>query len=237
MSNIRQYLADAQRAANESFSNADGFIDDVNFTGDDFFNNMGGMSGMMRADGAPSAPTSQPYIINITSTSGAAVPNFEVLGSYEFINNSGFTAGGDLVIGSITISSGIANINYREMLYQFMNNPYSTGLTYIQSSTAGQVLETLSVNTRDANGNEAQKTLVPTIDPYQQQSDIIALKYPYRIDGFTKIIIRSILASSTVKLYFYPADNINLARGLAGRPVSKQFGNPGIVRNQTVVLK
>jgi hypothetical protein len=230
-------LADAQRAANESFSNADGFIDDVNFTGDDFFNNMGGMSGMMRADGAPSAPTSQPYIINITSTSGAAVPNFEVLGSYEFINNSGFTAGGDLVIGSITISSGIANINYREMLYQFMNNPYSTGLTYIQSSTAGQVLETLSVNTRDANGNEAQKTLVPTIDPYQQQSDIIALKYPYRIDGFTKIIIRSILASSTVKLYFYPADNINLARGLAGRPVSKQFGNPGIVRNQTVVLK
>ena len=237
MSNIRQYLADAQRAANESFSNADGFIDDVNFTGDDFFNNMGGMSGMMRADGAPSAPTSQPYIINITSTSGAAVPNFEVLGSYEFINNSGFTAGGDLVIGSITISSGIANINYREMLYQFMNNPYSTGLTYIQSSTAGQVLETLSVNTRDANGNEAQKTLVPTIDPYQQQSDIIALKYPYRIDGFTKIIIRSILASSTVKLYFYPADNINLARGLAGRPVSKHFGNPGIVRNQTVVLK
>jgi hypothetical protein len=237
MSNIRQYLADAQRAANESFSNADGFIDDVNFTGDDFFNNMGGMSGMMRADGAPSAPTSQPYIINITSTSGAAVPNFEVLGSYEFINNAGFTAGGDLVIGSITISSGIANINYREMLYQFMNNPYSTGLTYIQSSTAGQVLETLSVNTRDANGNEAQKTLVPTIDPYQQQSDIIALKYPYRIDGFTKIIIRSILASSTVKLYFYPADNINLARGLAGRPVSKQFGNPGIVRNQTVVLK
>lgn len=237
MSNIRQYLADAQRAANESFSNADGFIDDVNFTGDDFFNNMGGMSGMMRADGAPSAPTSQPYIINITSTSGAAVSNFQVLGSYEFINNAGFTSGGDLVIGSITISSGIANITYREMLYQFMNNPYSVGLTYIQSATVGQVLETLSLNTRDANGNEAQKTLVPTIDPYQQQSDIIALKYPYRIDGFTKMIIRSVLASSTVKLYFYPADNINLARGLAGRPVSKQFGNPGIVRNQTVVLK
>lgn len=236
MSNIRQYLADAQRAANESFSNADGFIDDVNFTGDDFFN-MGGMGGMMRADGAPSAPTSQPYIINITSTDGAAVPNFEVLGSYEFINNAGFTSGGDLVLGDITISSGIANITYREMLYQFMNNPYSVGLTYIQSSTAGQVLETLSLNTRDANGNEAQKSLVPTIDPYQQQSDIIALKFPYRIDGFTKMIIRSVLASSTVKLYFYPADNINLARGLSGRPVSKQFGNPGIVRNQTVVLK
>jgi hypothetical protein len=234
MSNIRQYLADAQRAANESFANADGFIDDVNFTGsDDFFN----MGGYMRADGAPSAPTSQPYIVTITSTSGASVSNFEVLGSYEFINNAGFTAGGDLVIGSVTISSGIANITYREMLYQFMNNPYSVGLTYIQSATTGQVLETLSLNTRDANGNEAQKSLVPTIDPYQQQSDIIAMKYPYRIDGFTKIIMRNILANATVKLYFYPADNINLARGLAGRPVSKQYGNPGIVRNQTVVLK
>jgi hypothetical protein len=234
MSNIRQYLADAQRAANESFANADGFIDDVNFTGsDDFFN----MGGFMRADGAPSAPTSQPYIVTITSTSGASVSNFEVLGSYEFINNAGFTSGGDLVIGSITISSGIANITYREMLYQFMNNPYSVGLTYIQSATTGQVLETLSLNTRDANGNEAQKSLVPTIDPYQQQSDIIAMKYPYRIDGFTKIIMRNILANATVKLYFYPADNINLARGLAGRPVSKQYGNPGIVRNQTVVLK
>jgi hypothetical protein len=234
MSNIRQYLADAQRAANESFANADGFIDDVNFTGsDDFFN----MGGYMRADGAPSAPTSQPYIVTITSTSGASVSNFEVLGSYEYINNAGFTAGGDLVIGSVTISSGIANITYREMLYQFMNNPYSVGLTYIQSATTGQVLETLSLNTRDANGNEAQKSLVPTIDPYQQQSDIIAMKYPYRIDGFTKIIMRNILANATVKLYFYPADNINLARGLAGRPVSKQYGNPGIVRNQTVVLK
>jgi hypothetical protein len=232
MSNIRTYLANAQRNANESFSNADGFIDDdLSFTGDDFFN---GANGNM---GAPSAPTSQPYIINITSTSGSAVSDFPVLGSYEFINNSGFTAGGNLVIGSITISSGISNINYREMLYQFMNNPYSVGLTYIQSTTSGQVLETLSLNTRDANGNEAQKTLVPTIDPYQQQTDIIAMKYGYRIDGFTKIVIRQVLANATLKLYFYPSDNINLSRGLAGRPVSRQYGNPGIVKAQSVTLK
>ena len=75
MSNVRKYLASAQRNAMESFANADGFIDeDLSFTGDDFFNaggnNMGG-----------SVQTSQPYIINITSTSGSAVSNFEVLGS------------------------------------------------------------------------------------------------------------------------------------------------------------
>jgi hypothetical protein len=230
MSNVRKYLASAQRNAMESFANADGFIDeDLSFTGDDFFNAGGNMGG--------SVQTSQPYIVNITSTSGSAVSNFEVLGSYQYINNAGFTTGGDLVIGSITISSGIPDINYREMLYQFMNNPYSVGLTYIQSATANQVLETLSVNTKDANGNLAQKTLVPTIDPYQQQTSIIAMKYAYRIDGFTKIIIRQVLANATVKLYFYPADNINLARALGGQPVSRQFGTPPVTNGQTIKIK
>jgi hypothetical protein len=230
MSNVRKYLANAQRNAMESFSNADGFIDnDLSFTGDDFFN----AEGM----GGGNVQTSQPYILDITSTSGSAVSNFEVLGSYQYINNSGFTANGDLVIGSITISSGISDVNYREMLYQFMNNPYSVGLTYIQSATANQVLETLSVNTKDANGNLAQKTLVPTIDPYQQQTTIIAMKYAYRIDGFTKIIIRQVLANATVKLYFYPADNINLSRALGGQSVSKQFGTPPVTNGQTIRIK
>lgn len=230
MSNVRKYLASAQRNAMESFANADGFIDeDLSFTGDDFFNAGGNMGGNVQ--------TSQPYIVTVTSTSGSAVPNFEVLGSYQYINNSGFTAGGDLVIGSITISSGIPDITYREMLYQFMNNPYSVGLTYIQSGTTNQVLETISVNTRDANGNQAQKTLVPTIDPYQQQTSIVAMKYAYRIDGFTKIIIRQVLANATVKLYFYPADNINLARALGGQPVSRTFGTPPVTNGQTIKIK
>lgn len=231
--NVSKYLANAQRSAMENFSNADGFIDnDLSFTGDDFFNAAGDSMGQSQP-----VQQSQPYIIDVTSTSGAAVQNFEVLGSYQYINNAGFTAGGSLVIGSITISSGISDISYREMLYQFMNNPYSVGLTYIQSATANQVLETLSVNTKDANGNLAQKTLVPTIDPYQQQTTIIAMKYAYRIDGFTKIIIRQVLANATVKLYFYPADNINLSRALGGNSVSRQFGSPSVTNGQTIRLK
>lgn len=231
MSNVRKYLASAQNRAMESFANADGFIDDdLSFTGDDFFRNADGGMGA-------SAPTSQPYIVDVTSTSGSAVSNFEVLGSYQYINNSGFDANGNLVIGSVTVSSGISDITYREMLYQFMNQPYSVGLTYIQSATANQVLETISVNTKDANGNLAQKTLVPTIDPYQQQTNIIAMKYAYRIDGFTKLIIRQVLANATIKLYFYPADNINLARALGGNSVAKQFASPNVVNGQTIKLK
>ena len=53
--------------------------------GEDFFSANG--------VGGGSAPTSQPYIVTVTSTSGSAVSNFKVLGSYEYLNNSGFTAG------------------------------------------------------------------------------------------------------------------------------------------------
>lgn len=231
MKSVKSYLAHARNRAHNSYAGADGFIDDVGFAGeDDFFNANG------NAVSSAPAPTSQPYIVTVTSTSGSAVANFEVLGSYEYINNTGFTAGGDLVIGSITISSGIAGITYREMLYQFMNNPFSVGLTYLQSATADQILETVSVNTRDANGNEAQKTLVPTIDPYQQQSTVLAMKYNYKIDGFTKLIIRQVLANTTLKLYMYPADNVNPARILNGNNVNRQFGNPGIVKAQQIKL-
>ena len=45
MSNVRRYLSNARQSAMESFSNADGFIDqDLSFTGDDFFRADGGMS-------------------------------------------------------------------------------------------------------------------------------------------------------------------------------------------------
>jgi len=231
MSNIRKYLADAQNRANEGFLNADGFFDDdLNFTAGDDFMSANGNDAMPAA-----APTSQPYIIQVANT-GSAVSSFDVLGSYEYINNAGFS-NGSLTIGNVTITSAIPNVTYQQMLYQFMNNPFSVGLTYIQSASSTQLLETISVQTKDANGNLAQKPLVPTVDPYQQQTTVLAMRYGYRIDGYTKLILNQVLASTTVKLYLYPADNINLARGLSGRAVSKDFSSPGIVRAQTVKIQ
>lgn len=232
MSNIRKYLADAQNRAHEGFVNADGFFDDdLSFTaGEDFMSANGNGAAMPAA-----APTSQPYIVQIANT-GGAVQNFDFLGSYEFINNAGFS-NGNLTLGNVTISSAVPTVTYQQMLYQFMINPFSIGLTYIQSPSSIQLLETFSVQTKDANGNLAQKPLVPTVDPYQFQQTVLAMRFGYRIDGYTKIILNSILASTTVKIYMYPADNINLARGLSGRSVSKDFSSPGIVRAQTVKIQ
>lgn len=234
MSYIKKYLNDARNFANERYLNADGFIDDdLQFTADETFFGADAAPTM----GAVSAPTSQPYIITVSNASATAVSNFDVLGSYQYLQNTGFT-NGSLTISGVTISSAISNVTYQQFLYQTMNNPYSVGLTYIQANNVNaQVTQVLSLNTQDANGNQAIKPLIPTVDPYQFQAGIIALKQTYRIDGYTKLTIALVLPSSVFQLFFYPADNINLARGLAGRPVSKQFANPKVVKDQTVVVK
>jgi len=97
------------------------------------------------------------------------------------------------------------------------------------NGVTSHVLQSLTLTTQDANGNQAVKILTPTIDPYQNQAGVIELKQAFRIDGFTKLTF-SIFAATSVQFQFYPADNINIARGLAGSPVSKQYGNPQIIR-------
>lgn len=236
MSFIRKYLNDARNFANERYLNADGqFEDDLSFTVDEgsFMNAEGNSVGSVS-----SAPKSQPYIITISNASATAVSNFDILGSYQYLQNVGFV-GGSLTISGVTISSAISNVTYQNFLYQTMNNPYTVGLTYIESvsGSTSQVTTVLTLNTQDANGNQALMPLIPTIDPYQFQSGTIALKQGYRIDGFTKITLATILPSVVFRIHFYPADNINLARGLAGRPVSRQFANPKVIKDQTVVVK
>ena len=239
MSYIRQYMQNARNFANENYLNADGFIDDDTsyFTGNDDFFNADGMP--MASMPQASVPTSQPYIITISNASATSVSNFDVLGAYQYLQNTGFnSATGNLLISGITISSGISNVTYQQFLYQSMNSPFSVGLTYVQSiaGSQAQITQPMTLNTQDANGNQALKAIIVTIDPYQQQTGVVAVKQLYRIDGYTKITIATILPSVVFQLQFYPADNINLARGLSGRPASRQYGNPKIVKDSVSVI-
>jgi hypothetical protein len=228
-------MENARNFANESYLNADGFIDDdVQFAGgEDFFN----ADGMQMAPQTASAPTSQPYIITVSNASATSVSNFDVLGAYQYLNAVNTTTG-NVTISGVTISSGISNVTYGQFLYQTMNSPFSVGLTYIQSlsGSQGQITQPLTLNTQDANGNQALKAIIITIDPYQQQTGVVAIKQLYRIDGYTKITISTVLASVVFQLQFYPADNINLARGLAGRPASRQFANPQVIKSSVAVV-
>jgi hypothetical protein len=179
--------------------------------------------------GQGQTPQSQPYIITISNASATAVANFDVLGAYTYINSTGFS-NGSLTLSGVTISSAISNVNYQQFLYQSMNQPFSVGLTYIESvsGSSSQITQTFTLNTQDANGNQMLRTVVPTIDPYQQQSTIVAVKQLYAIDGFTKITFTTVAASVVFRLHFYPAINVNLASGLSGNPVTQAFSSPNL---------
>ena len=230
MSSIQRYLQNANRSVNEQFVGVDGFIDDDMYFAGDMNNWWAGADAAEAAPAAaPSVMRSQPYIITVSNASNAAV-TIDVFGAYIYLNASTFS-GGSLTVSNVTITSNLSNGTYYNLLNQSSFSPFTIGSTLISSvnGTASQVLQPITLTTQDANGNQAVKILTPVVDPYQNQSGIVDLKQPFRIDGFTKLTF-SIFASSSVQFQFYPSDTINVARGLGGSPVSKQYGSPKIIR-------
>lgn len=225
---VRNYIEKAKQGGN-NYQNWTGNPNGFQPARQNLTGGVEGQRQVMANGGGQPAAQSQPYIITISNASATAVSNFDVLGAYSYINSTGFS-NGSLTISGVTISSAISNVTYQQFLYQSMNQPFSVGLTYIESVSGGasQITQTFTLNTQDANGNQMLRTIVPTIDPYQQQSTIVAVKQLYAIDGFTKITFTSIAASVVFRVHFYPATNINLASGLSGTPVTQSYGNPNI---------
>jgi hypothetical protein len=237
---VRNYISNAKNQVSQQYNNWTGTSSFVNPRnggyGNYAGNNVGNVQPVGSAAGPAPAAQSQPYIITVSNASAVAVSSFDVLGAYTYINNAGFSSG-NLTIGNITISSAISNVNYQQFLYQSMNQPFSVGLTYIESvaGPASQITQTFALNTQDANGNQMLRTIVPTIDPYQQQSTIVAVKQLYSIDGFTKLTFNTVQASAVFRIHFYPSTNINLASGLTGSSVAQSYGNPNITGVPTYI--
>ena len=55
------------------------------------------------------------------------------------------------------------------------------------------------------NGNLNENVLIFTKDPYQQQTNIVAVKSDYEIDGLTSLVIPKIEPKAKAFYYFYPA--------------------------------
>tara|TARA_R110000796_G_scaffold23743_3_gene67916 strand:+ start:6336 stop:7058 length:723 start_codon:yes stop_codon:yes gene_type:complete len=217
---MSKYFSDARENANNSFDS---------FSGQEFLNANGAAGSSAGLGGA----TSQPYILSIANSTTDAVANVAVFNAYKSL---AATATNFDNPAAITISMGIGGLTYGEMLYQSMNKPFVVGLTYLQSANASQVLETIRISQKDINGNESHKSIVPTIDPYQQQTGTVAIAFNYKIDGFTKLTIASILASAILNVYLYPAENVATGRALTGGAVVKGFQNPDLVKKDKVEI-
>jgi hypothetical protein len=227
---FEKYFNEVRENASNDFLSFDGAFE---FSNDGYgfsdYNNADGIGGTM------SAPTSQPYIVNVQNTNTTtAISNVTILGAYSNIGQTAPAYGNST---GISITMGIANITYTEFLYQSMNKPFSVGLTYLSSATAAQVLETLTITQKDVNGNVASKVLTPTIDPYQYQNDKVAFKFEYRIDGFTNMVISSVLAATTLKIYFYPSETVATSRALAGRRAVQEYGNPRVTGQNVLSVR
>jgi hypothetical protein len=242
---VRNYIQNARNNANERYMSWTGNAAPINGGYRNMVGNAVNAAGavvqprqMLAAGqgGGNNAPQSQPYIITISNASATGVSNFDVLGAFTYIGNAGFS-NGSLTISGVTIASAISNVNYQQFLYQSMQQPFSVGLTYIESvsGSSAQITQTFTLNTQDANGNQLLRTIVPTIDPYQQQSTIVAVKQQYSIDGFTKLTFSTIGASVVFRIHFYPSTNINLSAGLQGQSVAQAYGNPNIVGVPTYI--
>ena len=215
---MSKYFSDARETANNNFES---------FSGQEFLNANGGGGSSAGLGGA----TSQPYILSVANSTTDAVANVVVFNAYKSLAASATNFDN---VAAITISMGIGGLTYGEMLYQSMNKPFVVGLTYLQSTNNAQVLETLKISQKDINGNESHKSIVPTIDPYQQQQGSVAVAFNYKIDGFTKVTIASILAEATLNLYLSPAENVATGRALTGGAVVKGFSNPDVVKKDRV---
>lgn len=259
MSNVKKYLSMAQSRVNENYLGVDGFVDDANFAGEGMFEYA---DAMMPA----SAPTSQPYIIKVTGTSQiSGSTSFEVLNAYTYINAIptatgvvtqsngatiyyGFDTSGNLLGYNsnstfttatllFTISSQVSGVSYRQFLYQSMNNPFNVGLTYVKDNNSGDDASApFSLTTKDASGNIATRNMTNVVDPYQYQTTVIANRYAYAIDGYTGLIFSQLTSAKTMYIYFYPSDNINSARALVGRPVSRGYANPQVIKSQPIKI-
>jgi hypothetical protein len=219
---MSKYFSDARETANNNFES---------FNGQEFLNANGGAGGGSSA--GLGGATSQPYILNIANSTTDAVANVAVFNAYKSLAASATNYDN---VAAITISMGIGSLTYGEMLYQSMNKPFVVGLTYLQSTNTAQVLETIKISQKDINGNESHKSIVPTIDPYQQQTGSVAIAFNYKIDGFTKLTIAQILASATLNVYLYPAENVATGRALTGGAVVKGFSNPDVVKKDKVEI-
>lgn len=210
------YFETAQNFANE-YSNYDGGWN--NFT--DPYNYADG-------DGAgQDIASSLPFIINIANSTTVDVSNVVVLNA-----NGGGTAPNFNNSAAITITMDNGDVTYAEFLQDIKSSPFKVGMMYLQSANANQPFKSLIITHREANGRKVTLPVNPALDPMQQQSGVSIVRAQFPVNAFTSITT-TILASATLTMRLYPAEQIDVARSLSGQSVSKGYAKPNLSQLQT----
>lgn len=144
--------------------------------------------------------TSQPYIIQITNTSGTTLSDIVLFDAFNTMNEANFGLSSD-----IEVSSPISGVSYKQLLFQSINMPFMVGLTYLTSTLSAQISETFNIKAVDVNGNQQVIPCVPIKSQYQEQNKVLQTGCNYLLNGYTSYILNNLLANCTAKIYIYPS--------------------------------
>lgn len=206
------------------------------FTPDDLTSADGGM-------GAGRKPVSKPYVINIYNTSAATV------NAILFGYNDNFSAGpgtaGQGAYGNniaINVSSGIAGVSYERLIGQSQNKPFDIGLWRFSCSVTTQLDQVMNITYVDANGRTCTDpvTLTNYKDAYQQQSTIIDVWYPTKIDGNTYLtipILAATNATAPLTVNLFPRTIADQANTLVGGGGGKAFTTPRLSGRNVPIIQ
>jgi len=215
---IRAYLDEADYRFS-SFQGDD--YDDFEGEEFDFFEGEDDYS--MASGGADMVKSPSPYQINVTNTTGGTLTAV-MFGLNQFLLSTNFGS----AVG-LTVAPAQTNVSYLQLLQQSGSQPFETSLIRVQSSNATQVTQILTVTITDANGQSATLPIITQsyFSSYQQQSGILDIPYQLKLDANTSITT-PILSNTTVTYTFFPAEKVNVAKGLAGRQAVQVYGNPQV---------
>lgn len=226
-----------RKASNGAFNNASGSF--RNATGVDT-RMPSAPSGWNAAGSQQGAiPTSQPFILTISNASTGAVANFDVFGANQYLYGGyGTFTAGTWAYQNVTVSSGISNTTYQQLLSQSKDKPFSVGQTMliVQSGSNSQLTQPITFNVTNQDGTSLQVPLIPTYNIFQNITTQTVFYTKYTIDGNAKLTFNNVAAQTVFQVFLYPEQSIDLTSSLVGGSVSNKYGNPK-TNQQSVVIR
>ena len=221
-----KHIAQARAFANERFSGIDGF---------DNFSDAYQFNGDMNAAGVNmhqyNAKTSMPYEFTVANgnTTATACTLFN-----SYVNRTAANFGNAV---GITITSTLSNVTYAGLLAQSEHKNFECGMIYIEVTTGSNSGVTAAINLTqlDATNESTTKTLLPKINPMQQQANVLEFYHTFKINGYTNLAI-TIPASTTVKYSFYASATVDPGRKLGNVSEIKDYSAPQISKPSQVVI-
>lgn len=220
--NIDRYLDEAeQRFSGFYGDDYDDFIgDDFDlFEGDEelmqYSNATGGGMDMLK--------TPAPYQVLVDNTTAGNL-TLVMFGYNQFLLSTNFGSS----VG-LSVTPAQTNVSYLQLLTQSSSQPFETSLIRIQSANTTQVTQIITISVSDANGQSATLPIITQsyFSSYQQQSGILDVPYSVKIDANTSLT-STILANTIVTYTFFPAEKVNVAKGLGGQGAVQVYGNPQV---------